>query len=73
MEGPATANDLSPMAFLQAGNQHVNNITYSANRSLGFLRRSISFCSRRTKFRAFTMLVEPHLEYSSLVWDTYTN
>ena len=53
-------------------NQHVNKITATANRSLGFLRRNIPMCSKRTKARAFTSLVRPHLEYSCAVWDVYT-
>ena len=53
-------------------NQHVNKITLTANRSLGFLRRNISFCSRSIKSKAFTTFVRPHLEYSSAVWDPYT-
>ena len=52
-------------------NQHVNKITASANRSLGFLRRNISFCSRKTKAIAFITFVRPYLEYSSAVWDSY--
>ena len=54
-------------------NQHVNKITASANRSLGFLRRNISFCSRKTKAIAFFTFVRPYLEYSSAVWDSYTD
>ena len=54
-------------------NQHVNKITASANRSLGFLRRNISFCSRKTKATAFITFVRPYLEYSSAVWDSYTD
>ena len=50
----------------------MDKITASANRSLGFLRRNISICSRRTKARAFTTFVRSHLEYSAAVWDAYT-
>ena len=53
-------------------NQHVNKITSSANRSLGFLRHNISACSRKTKVKAYATFVRPHLEYSSAVWDSYT-
>ena len=42
------------------------------NRSLGFLRRNISACSRKTKAKAYATFVRPHLEYSSAVWDSYT-
>ncbi|XP_072041196.1 uncharacterized protein [Amphiura filiformis] len=31
-----------------------------------------AICSRRTKARAFTTFVRPHLEYSAAVWDAYT-
>ena len=54
-------------------NQHVNKITSSANRSLGFLRRNISACSRKTKVKAYATFLRPHLEYSSAVWDSYTH
>ena len=53
-------------------NLHVNKIRSEANRSLGFLRRYISSCSRTTKVKAFNSLVRPHLEYSCTVWDPYT-
>jgi hypothetical protein len=53
-------------------NQHISKITTTANRSLGFLRRNISMCPRKIKANAFTTLVRPLLEYSSAVWDAYT-
>ena len=53
-------------------NKQVNKVRASANRSLGFLRRNISSCSRRTKTKAFNTFVRPHLEYCSTIWDPYT-
>ncbi len=54
-------------------NHHINKVTAAANRSLGFLRRNISSCSRNTKAKAFNSLVRPHLEYSASIWDPYSH
>ena len=48
---------------------HINNITSSANRSLGFIRRNLYSCSKPIKQTAYMALVRPLLEYSSTVWD----
>ena len=53
-------------------NSQVNKVRASANRSLGFLRRNISSCSRNTKAKAFNTFVRPHIEYCSTIWDPYT-
>ena len=50
-------------------NTHVGNICTKANRTLGFLRRSISSCPRDVKEMAYKELVRPILEYASPVWD----
>ncbi len=63
--GVDLSNDLS-------WNLQINKVKAAANRSLGFLRRNISSCSRDTKNMAFNTLVRPHLEYSCTVWDPYT-
>ena len=50
---------------------HINNITSSANRSLGFLRRNLYSCSKPIKQTAYMALVRPLLEYSNSVWDPH--
>ena len=54
-------------------NKHVNKITSSANRSLGFIRRNLFSCPQHIKTNAYLTLVRPLLEYSSSVWDPYTH
>ncbi|XP_072025079.1 uncharacterized protein [Amphiura filiformis] len=51
--------------------KHINNITAKANRSLGFIRRNLVSCPQDLKATAYTTLVRPLLEYSSIVWDTH--
>ena len=53
-------------------NNHINQISASANRSLGFIRRNLYSCSKQTKESAYKTLVRPLVEYSSSVWDPYT-
>ena len=53
-------------------NTHINNITSSANRSLGFLRRNIQVNSAELKTVAYNALVRPLLEYAPSVWDPNT-
>ncbi|MCG7875845.1 MAG: reverse transcriptase family protein, partial [Candidatus Thiodiazotropha endolucinida] len=50
---------------------HISNITSKAHRILNLLRRHLYGCNQDVKNRAFTTLVQPHLEYSSSVWDPY--
>ena len=50
-------------------NTHVGNICTKANRTLGFLRRSLAACPRDVKESAYKGLVRPILEYGSIVWD----
>lgn len=50
---------------------HISNITSKAHRILNLLRRHLYGCNREVKNRAFTSLAQPHLEYSSSVWDPY--
>ena len=50
---------------------HICNITSKANRILNLLRRHLYGCNQDVKERAFTSLVQPHLYYSSSVWDPY--
>ena len=50
---------------------HISNITSSANRSLGFIKRYLYSCSKPIKQTAYMALVRPLLEYSNSVWDPY--
>jgi hypothetical protein len=52
--------------------EHIINICSKANQVLGFLRRNLKICATRVKERAYKALVRPLLEYSSSVWDPYT-
>ena len=52
-------------------NTHVNNVCTKANRTLGFLRRSLSSCPQNDKKIAYKGLVRPILEYASPVWDPH--
>ena len=51
--------------------QHVNNKVMKANRSIGFLRRNLSSCPEGVKEAAYKVLVRPHVEYASSVWDPH--
>jgi ribonuclease P/MRP protein subunit RPP40 len=53
-------------------NQHIQEITAKANRTLGFIKRNLHSCNKATKEVAYKSLVRPKLEYSSAVWDPYT-
>ena len=49
------------------------NITSSANKINGFIRRNLISCTKETKSAAYyCTLVRPILKYSSSVWDPYT-
>ena len=52
-------------------NDHVNEITTKANKTLNFLRRVLRTCSAKSKERAYKALVRPIVEYSATVWDPY--
>ena len=55
------------------GNQHIQNITTSASRSLGFLKRNIrSQNPAALREMAYKTLVRPVVEYASSVWSPYT-
>ena len=53
-------------------NAHINQITATANRSLGFIMRNLSKCPQNIKVNAYKSLVWPLIEYSSSVWDPHT-
>jgi hypothetical protein len=50
-------------------NDHIDGITSSSNRLIGFLWRNMHRCPSTLKERAYTTMVRPKLEYSSPVWD----
>jgi hypothetical protein len=52
--------------------QHINNITAKANKTLGFLRWNLKIPSIRIKEQAYQTLVRPSVEYASTVWNPYT-
>ena len=51
--------------------QHINEITSNATKTLGFLRRNLTFAPKETKAAAFKTLVRPKLEYAAPVWMPY--
>ena len=53
-------------------NIHCQNIRNKASRTLGFLRRTLSPCSKEIKTRAYQALVRPQLEYGAEVWNPHT-
>lgn len=52
-------------------NNHINNITTKANRSLGFIKRNLKRCPEQIKDQAYKSLVRPHVEYASSVWSPH--
>ena len=53
-------------------NTHISNITTSANRTLGFVKRNVLTKNKDIKTMAYNSLVRPQLEYASAVWSPYT-
>ena len=54
-------------------NTHISNICTKANRTLGFLRRTLFSCPQNVKEAPYKDMVRPILEYASLVWDLHTD
>ena len=52
-------------------NTHISNICTKANRTLGFLRRTLFSCPQNVKEAAYKGMVHPILEYGSTVWDPH--
>ena len=52
-------------------NTHISNICTKANRTLGFLRRTLYSCPQNVKEVAYKGMVRPILEYGSSVWDSH--
>ena len=53
-------------------NTHINNITASANRTSGFLKRNVQTKNKDIRTLAYNSLVCPQVEYGSAVWSPYT-
>ena len=53
-------------------NGHIQNITTSASRFLGFLKRNIRSKNPELREMAYKTHVRPFVEYSSSVWSPYT-
>ena len=51
--------------------QHISEITSKATRTLGFLRRNLTFAPRETKAAAYKTLIRPQLEYAAPIWHPY--
>ena len=58
--GVTISNDLS-------GSTHIDDITKSANQTLGFLKRNIRVQNKNLKSVAYKTLVRPQLKYASTV------
>ena len=52
---------------------HISNFCTKANRTLGFLRRSLFSCPQNVKEAPYKGMVHPILEYASSVWDLHTD
>ena len=50
-------------------NTHISNICTKANRTLGFLRRTLFSFPQNVKEAAYKGMVRPILEYGSSVWE----
>ena len=53
-------------------NTHISNICTEANRTLGFLKRTLFSCPQNVNEAAYKGMVWPILEYGSSVWDPHT-
>ena len=52
-------------------NTRISNICTKANRTLGFLKRTLFSCLQNVKEAAYKGMVRPILEYGSSVWDPH--
>ena len=53
-------------------NTHINNITSTPNKTLGFVKRNVVTKNKDIKTMAYNSLVRPQVEYASVVWSPYT-
>ena len=52
--------------------KHVENVSKSASRSLGFIKRNIKTKNTKVREAAYKTMVRPKLEYASSVWDPHS-
>ena len=50
---------------------HIDHLCGKATKSLNFLKRNISKCSKEVKITAYLTSIRPLLEYASCVWDPH--
>ena len=60
------------VAGWKPSNTHINNITSTANKTLGFVKRNVVTKNKDIKTMAYNSLVRPQVEYASVVWSPYT-
>jgi hypothetical protein len=53
-------------------NQHIQRVSGTANRTLGFVKRNIRTKNKEIRETAYKALVRPQVEYASPVWSPYT-
>ena len=53
-------------------NTHINIITSTANKTLGFVKINVVTKNKDIKTMAYNSLVRPQVEYTSVVWSPYT-
>ena len=54
-------------------NDHIQEITGKANRTLGFVKRNVKTRNEAVKKLAYKTLVRPQVEYASSVWSPHTD
>ena len=52
---------------------HINNVTAKANKTLGFIRRNLRGCKTSARSAAYQGLVRPTLEYACAAWDPWNS
>ena len=52
--------------------QHISEISFKATKTIGFLRKTLSFAPKSTKEFAYKTLVQPKLEYAAPIWSPYS-
>ena len=50
-------------------NRHITNVVNKANSTLAVLQRNVKVPWKEVKAATYKVLVRPHLEYASSVWD----
>ena len=63
--------DTAKYLGVNISNTHINNITASANRTLGFVKRNVQTKNKDIRTLAYNSLVRPQVEYGSAVWSPY--